>query len=317
MLSRSEELESMKRIDFCQYAVSRGFVVDRKKSSRSSVVLRHANGDKLIVGKTSSGQYIYFNAKGNDSGSIIDFIQTRDRVSLGEVRKLLRPWLNGPSVLLSDLPTLPITLQPSEYDSAQVLANWMKAKPIWKTHPYLEYERQIPREILTSPLLRDRIRIDDRNNAVFPHFNHSGLCGFEMKNRGFTGFSPGGIKGLACSRPQPDDQQMIVCETAIDMLSYAALKGLEGKRLFSTSGQISSSQAECLRTAAAKMPGDAVIVLAFDNDDGGYQLAERITQALSECDRKIITDFPSLPAGDWNDVLRNPTSTQFSVSVSP
>lgn len=317
MLSRAEELEAMKRIDFCQYVASRGFVLDRKKSSRSSIVMRHSNGDKLIVGKRANGQYIYFNAKGNDSGSIIDFVQTRDRVSLGEVRKILRPWLNGSLIPFNDLPTLPIKLQPSEHDAAQVLANWMKAKPIWKIHPYLEYERHIPREILTSPLLRDRLRIDDRKNAVFPHFNQSGLCGFELKNRGFTGFSPGGIKGLACSRPQPNDLQMIICETAIDMLSYAAVKGLHGKRLFSTAGQISPMQAECLRTAASKMPEDAMIVLAFDNDKGGYELAEKITEVLADCHCPIMTDFPSLPGGDWNDVLRNPTSSQFCASVSP
>ncbi|WP_417850294.1 toprim domain-containing protein [Thalassoglobus sp.] len=317
MLSRGEELEAMKRIDFCQYVASRGFVLDRKKSSRASIVMRHSNGDKLIVGRTPNGQYIYFNAKGNDSGSIIDFVQTRDRVSLGEVRKILRPWLNGSTIPINELPPLPIKLQPSEHDAAQVLANWMKAKPLWKTHPYLEYERQIPREILTSPLLRDRIRIDDRKNAVFPHFNQSGLCGFELKNRGFTGFSPGGIKGLACTRPQPDDQQMIICETAIDMLSYAAVKGLDGKRLFSTAGQISPSQAECLKTAVSKMPEDVMIVLALDNDKGGYELAEKIAEVLADCHRPIMTDFPSLHGGDWNDVLRNPTSSQFCASVSP
>jgi len=320
MLSRADELEAMKRIDLCQYAVSRGFVLDRKQSSKCSAVLRHPNGDKLIVGRAPSGQYIYFNAKGNDNGSIIDLIQARDRVSLGEVRKLLRPWLSGASVpmkRISKRPTLPMTLQPSKHDAARVLANWMKARPIGNRHRYLEEDRGIPREILTSPLLRDRIRIDERGNALFPHFNQSGLCGFEVKNCNWTGFSPGGVKGLACSRPQPDDQQMIICETAIDMLSYGAIHGLQGNRFFSTAGQISPSQAESLRSAANKMPDDAVILLAFDNDDGGHQLAERITEELASTGRTTVKDFPAHSGADWNDVLRQSVSTEFRASVSP
>lgn len=259
---------------------------------------------KLIVSRQPNGQYLYFNAKGNDNGTVIDLIQTRDRVSLGEVRKLLRPWLGrSPSPPL-DLPTFPMTLQTSEHDAARVLATWMKARAIGRTHRYLEEERCIPVELLQSEMFRDRIRIDDRRNSVFPHFNQSGLCGFELKNHGFTGFSPGGVKGLACSRPQNDDHEMIVCETAIDMLSYAALKGTDGKRFFSTAGQISPMQAECLRSAVERMSSDTTVILALDNDDGGHKLAGQIRDAIKATGRPIIEDIPPVPGDDWNDVLR-------------
>ncbi|MCG6157632.1 DUF3991 and TOPRIM domain-containing protein [Rubinisphaera margarita] len=304
MTSRSTELEDMKRIDLCQYVASRGFVLDRRQSSRSSVVMRHANGDKLIIAKSPNGQYVYFNAKGSDNGTIIDFIQSRDRVSLGEVRKLLRPWLTSGGSFPTDLPTLPITLQPSQHDAAQVLANWLKARPLGRSNHYLEQEREIPAAVLHHAVFRDRIRIDDRSNILFPHFNAAGLCGFEIKNLGWTGFSPGGIKGLACSRPRPDDHTMVICETAIDLLSYAAIKGIEGHRFFSTAGQISPLQGECLRSAARKMPEKSVIVLAFDNDAGGHRLAEQVQEALGSAERMLITDFPGPVGADWNDVLR-------------
>jgi hypothetical protein len=196
-------------------------------------------------------------------------------------------------------------LQPSEHDTARVLATWMKARPVRATHRFLEEQRRIPRRILTHPIFEDRIREDERGNALFPHFNQAGLCGFEVKNVGWTGFSPGGVKGLACSRPQDSDRQMIVCETAIDMLSYAALHGIEGNRFFSTAGQISPLQAECLRAAVERMPTDAEIVLALDNDEGGRQLARRIRSELADCGRTITEDFPAEEGTDWNDVLRN------------
>lgn len=311
MQSRNDELEQMKRIDLCKYAGTRGFVLDRKQSSRCSVVMRHANGDKLIVSRQSNGQYVYFNAKGSDNGTIVDLIQSRDRVSLGEVRKILRPWLRPCSSPPPGLPTLPITLQPSEHDAAGVLKSWMEAKPIGKSHPYLEVERRIPLSVLKNEIFQDRIRIDLRRNAVFPHFNESGLCGFELKNREFTGFSPGGVKGLTCSRPRDADCTMVICETAIDMLSYAALHGVTGNRFFSTAGQISPSQAECLRSAATRMPIRSTVVLAFDHDDGGQKLAGQTRDALSSAGLNIEEHFPERPGADWNDVLRSagPQST--------
>ena len=316
MKSRTDELEEMKRIDLCQYAAARGFVVDRKQSSRSSAVLKHPNGDKLIVAKNRNGQFMYFNAKGNDNGTIIDFVQARERCSLGEVRKLLRPWLNG-SVSPTPVPTLPIDLQPSEHDVAQVLGRWLQAKPIGQTHPYLENERGIPRTVLKHPAFEDRIRIDSRGNALFPHYNQAGLCGFEVKNTGWTGFSPGGVKGLACSRPRPQDREMVIAETGIDMLSYAAIKGIEGKRLFSTAGQISPLQAECLRSAFQKMPTGSTVVLAVDHDEGGRKLAQQISDALAPTGCRIVEDIPSRPGADWNDVLRQVVSPQDRIPALP
>ncbi|MEP3480571.1 MAG: DUF3991 and TOPRIM domain-containing protein [Fuerstiella sp.] len=307
----------MKRIDLCQYAASRGFVVDRKQSSRASAVMRHSNGDKLIISKQPNGQYVYFNAKGNDNGTIIDLIQTRDRVKLGEVRKMLRPWLNSGYSPPLDPPAFQINLQPSEHDAAHVLAAWMKAQPVNGTHRYLEEDRCIPAHILQHEIFRDRIRVDQRRNSVFPHFCKSGLCGFEIKNRGFTGFSPGGVKGLACSRPQPDDNHMVVCETAIDMLSYAALNGTQGNRFFSTAGQISPMQAECLRSAAEKMPHGATVILAFDNDEGGHNLSAHISEALIGTGRIITNEFPPIAGMDWNDVLQGEATKPTRDSISP
>jgi hypothetical protein len=317
MQRRVDELEEMKRIDLCQYAASRGFVFDRRNSSRCSAVMRHSNGDKLIVGRSKSGQYIYFNAKGNDNGTIIDFVQTRDRVSIGEVRKLLRPWLGKNASPLRDLPALPFQLQPSEHDAARVLTNWIKAKPIGKTHEYLETMRCISREVLSHPAFEDRIRRDDRRNALFPHFNQSGLCGFEVKNHRWTGFSPGGIKGLGCSRPRPSDRRMILCETFIDLLSYATLKGIEGNRFFSTAGQISPAQGECLRSAVQNMPANSEVVFAFDNDDGGHKLAELVKAEIAATGARIVFDLPPRPGDDWNDVLKREHTSASFITSSP
>ena len=40
-------------------------------------------GDKIIVKRNTNGPYIYFSARQDDDGSIIDFVQYRQNLSLG------------------------------------------------------------------------------------------------------------------------------------------------------------------------------------------------------------------------------------------
>jgi Protein of unknown function (DUF3991) len=61
-------------------------------------------------------------------------------------------------------------------------------------HSYLENERRIPADLFSNPRFFGRIRTDNHKNAIFPHWNQDGLCGYEIKNRNFTGFAPGGEK---------------------------------------------------------------------------------------------------------------------------
>jgi len=94
---RNDELEQFKsRINLVEYAQTQGYQVDRKESSENSKVLRHGNGDKIVVVTGQNGHGIYFSVRDDrDSGSIIDFVQKRVGASLGQTRKALRPWIDG------------------------------------------------------------------------------------------------------------------------------------------------------------------------------------------------------------------------------
>src|ERR1017187_4809146 len=81
-----------------------------------------------------------------------------------------------------------------------------------------------------------RIRADAHGNAVFPHFDEQGLCGYELKNRNFTGFAKGGEKGLWFSHTKSDDDRLVFCESAINALSYAVLHPAEHSRYASIGG---------------------------------------------------------------------------------
>lgn len=305
------ELEAFKaNINLTEFAASLGYELDAKQSTRNSVVMRHAGGDKLIVARDIDSHWIYFSVRDEaDNGSIIDFIQRRKKLSLGEVRKELRPWIGANSLPYRPSPSKFVaSLQPVRRDLVAVRARWEAAHALDGTHPYLEHVRGIPAALLASERFHGRVRIDARGNAVFPHWNHDGICGFELKNEGFTGFAPGGIKGLWGSRKDDNDQQLVIAETAVDALSYAALFGFKRSRFVSTAGAVNDDQPALFREAISKLPPGAIVVAAVDHDEGGRQLIERLRR---EVRREILQDVPTELGDDWNDVLRAKNKASF------
>src|SRR5258708_1470347 len=103
------ELESFKSsIDLRPYAAAQGYQLDRKESSRGSAVMRHANGDKIIIKRDVDGHHVYFSVRDErDNGTIIDFARNRKGLSLGAVRKELRQWSGRPAELVPYPPLAP------------------------------------------------------------------------------------------------------------------------------------------------------------------------------------------------------------------
>src|SRR5277367_5364024 len=174
-------------------------------------------------------------------------------------------------------------------------------------HPYLERERALPAAaLLALDRFSGRIRIDGKGNAVFPHFDAEGLSGYELKNIGFTGFSPGGSKALWLSHELPDDQRLVICESAIDALSHAVLFPDNRARYASIGGKPNPQQPELVRAAAARMPPDSEIVSAMDADADGAALADVVRKAVALTGRLDLKFTMQEPFGfkDWNDQLR-------------
>lgn len=310
MRRRVDEIEAFKtRINLSEYAASCGYALDRRAASRNSAIMKDGAGDKVVIVRGRDQHWIYFSVRDErDNGSIIDFVQKRKGGSLGEVRKLLRPWLeDAPSGLIRpEAPLFAAELEPITKDLAFVRARY-EGMQTASAHPYLLSARKIPRRVLEDPRFRDRVRIDERANAIFPHFNREGLCGYEIKNAGFTGFAKGGEKGLWCSRSEKTDQILVIAETAIDALSYAALKGTAATRFFSIGGEMNPTQPGLIKTAIEKMPQGSKIVLALDNDQGGEGLSDKITAVFRDSSHAgcvLVHDRPSGSQKDWNDVLR-------------
>ena len=303
-----QELESFKTsIDLRAYAGSLDYALDRQESWAGSAVMRHANGDKVIIKRDGDGHYVYFSVRDDrDHGTIIDFAQKRLRVGLGEVRKTLRPWIGRRANIIPYPP-----LQPTPKDRVAVEAEFARME-IAPCHPYLEHERALPCSLLQSPRFAGRIRAEVKDgiafpNAVFPHFDDQGLCGYEIKNSGgFTGFAKGGTKGLWLSHTRPDDNQIVFCESAIDALSYAALFPSDRTRFASIGGKPNPAQPQLILATIGRMQKGREIVAAMDADAGGEILNGVIREAVQFSRRPDLRFVVHEPSGfkDWNDQLR-------------
>lgn len=301
--NRLDELEQFKReINLVEYAESQGYEINFRESRRASTVMRHQAGDKIIVATDQDGHGIYFSVRdGADSGSIIDFVQRRQGLNLGQVRKELRPWAGTRRTAqpvrkpVADRPAKP---EASSRDRQQVLRVWMHMHPQPQGgHPYL-LSRGLSAETLEDPRFVNMVRSDGRGNAVFPHFDRGGITGYELKNDGFTGFAKDGEKSLWYSSNIMTAKRVVICESAIDCMSHAQCTGDTDTAYLSVGGQPSVEQWRLIERAVTKVQerGDQV-VLATDADEVGDNLA-RIIGGLAPGALRARPE-----AKDWNEQL--------------
>jgi len=291
------ELEAFKQMNLADYAAAQGYELNKQKSSKNSLCYDHSSGDRVIIGRdATSGHGVYYSVRDDaDNGTIIDFVQRRQGLNLGQARKELRPWAgigNAPAPRFKPQPVP----EPSTRDRAEQQRG-LAACEIATTHKYLE-GRGIEQETLEH--FRGRVYTDQRGNAIFPHFDQEGISGLEIKNERFTGFSKGGEKGLWFHGPKPKDaERVVVCESAIDCMSHYQLQPSDKTLYVSTAGKMSPDAKENLQGLLNKYD-QAEIVAAFDNDKDG----QRFAQELADMAGRNITNGLPHDAKDWNDQLK-------------
>jgi hypothetical protein len=297
-----DELDRFKsEIDLVAFATSRGYEVQRRASSRSSVVLRHpTTDDKIIVSRARrDGHWIYFSVRDpRDHGTIVDFVQRRDGGSLRDVRRELGGWIGLARSTLRSC-TVERSVEPRAPDRSLVARVFSGAR-VADSSAYLE-SRGIRPAILASARFAGTFRLDARGNVLFPHFDANGLSGFESKNHGWTSFAVGGTRALWRSNAFDGDASLVLVESAIDAISFHQVHAEPAFRYASTGGAIGARQRSVIAEALAALPPGVTVTLAFDHDAAGERLADEVRQLR---DRDVARVYP--PRGkDWNEYLQS------------
>ncbi len=301
-MNSPDELERFKtNINLVEYVSSKGYELNKRESSGNSKIMEKA-GDKIIVATDKDGHGIYFSVRDdNDNGSIVDFIKNRQNLSLGHIRKELRNFSGLPQHEIKNKSlSRPVV---TSKDIQKVLIAY--SKTFSAIPSYLIDKRCIDDKTIKDPRFSSVIRVDYNKNAVFPHYDLNGLCGYELKNNEFTGFASGGTKGIWCSSNISSAKTIVFCESAIDALSHAQLKYNPDAAYTSIGGSMSPEQHELIKIVFKKAADrGANIVLAFDNDENGEKLAEQMAAWAKDIVVDYHIDMPKL-VKDWNKVLQD------------
>ena len=293
------ELDRFKTdISLTDYAQAEfGYELVKRESSASSKVLK-SGGDKIIVTRQQDGHDVYFSVGDDrDCGSIVDFLQRRKSVNLGQVRKELRQWLPGSKRPAPKRPLrAPERAVAVSKDRSQVLTAWAKMKPY--SGSYLSRDRCIHPAIIEA----FDVRQDERGNACMAHRDRDGVMGWESKNRGFTGFAAGGTRNLSFTRIDTGPlTRLVVTEAAIDAMSYAQMKHEPGTGYMSTGGcALSEAQRQQLSRVMAE--NSVPVVLAMDRDAAGEKMAQEVAK-LAPQGVFVMRDVPESQK-DWNEALQ-------------
>jgi hypothetical protein len=287
------ELERFKQeISLVELASWYGYELVKTESSHASIAMKHPDGDKIIVTTEADGHDVFFSVHGDHSGSVIDLVMFRENVNLGGARKVLRRCLMPG--YLSSRSVIHYRPELASHDVG-LYGKWQKMRAY--SGGYLEYRGL---SVETIALFSKRIHLDERCNVAFRHDSLCDLSGWELKNKGFTGFASGGRKGLfGCKIGTPGETPVIVlAESAIDVMSYYQMRPLPGYYL-SFGGGLSCEQIPLLKWVTNRYPV-AQVLIATDADEQGEKYAAQIWQVRADA----VRDRPGR-GKDWNDVLNN------------
>ena len=262
-----------------------GYFFNKKESSQTTQKYEN-DKDTIIVKQSSSGDYIYFNAKNEkDCGTVIDFCKNRNI----DVKNITMD-------INANVKT--ITNAPNKTETA--VGNFTDMFNKLETYdlPYLTKTRAIE-----PALIRQfNVKKDNHGNACFAHRlyeNNSAkkIVGWEVKNEGFTGFNSNGNRSIGIAKLGERIESIIICESFIDAMSYAQLKRTTNAVFVSTGGTLTEKQLTQIE-ALTSAYSNASVVIATDADSAGDAYETKIAAMAPAAER-----HRPLYGKDWNEEL--------------
>ncbi|TGE14987.1 toprim domain-containing protein [Hymenobacter elongatus] len=289
-----QELDRFKQsIDLVDYATRRHGYDVKKAGPRGHWHQLEKDGEMLIVARKGDHQ-VYLNpGDDRDSGSIIDFVKTRENQTLGQVRQTLRQYLGEPEqgwqaatspplpapAAYAPKPNGPADMESEADRRARLVAAVMGTHASLTDRSYL-HNRHLTDETIDSPAFQGRVFTSQQGNfrnTAFPLYNEHGIATVEQRNDEYKHLLQLPKTGVWVSHPTEGRdtpvQRLVVSESPVDAMSYHQLhhRGAEGQPntlYVATSGTVTERQVELIQKLIDKQEPKEV-VLANDNDAAG------------------------------------------------
>jgi hypothetical protein len=306
--NRDDELRNFKaNIDLVDFAISYGYAIDKEKSTKREVVMRHDAHDKIVVAKAEDGHWVYWSVHSErNRGTVIDLVQSIENCNMGEARKILRRW-SGLSPEASQRTYVAEKSSAPLKSSAEILA-YLKRYKLLTESEYLT-NRGIDTATLNDPVFAGQIIKGYQGAVIFPHRDIDGICGYEIKKDGFTGFAENAKKSFWRSNIPAQVDSITVVESGIEALSHYQANKPTNTLYISTSGNWRKDVDPLLQAIIKKyqtLNPDLVIRAAFNNDSGGDMQVSRLKAIAQQVEfQNVLIDQPAARGEDWNDVVRD------------
>lgn len=253
--------------------------------------------ERSIININDQKFYDFKDMKGG--GGAIDLVMYVEQCKFGEAVHWLKDRFGEAAALetitrqtrqtIEERPRRPFVMPESNEE------NWPAVKD------YLTTVRMLPAAQIDALHQQGLTYADESQNAVFIRRSLEGevtgasLRGTAGKNNVFKGLAPGtrrtqGWFHLESEHPGPV-QQAVLCESVIDVLSYRTLYPAEEKTLY-----LSTDGAGCV--PLEQLQAIPEVVIAFDHDEAGVEMAERMKRNLPQAKVKAPK------AKDWNSDLQ-------------
>lgn len=333
------ETQAMREISLIDYAASRGWAVDSKKSglkynpgqikSGEAAVMTRGS-EQVDIFRGADGAWGWYDRKAGYGGDIFKLDQ-RDGATFGQSKDAVREYMGGSVKPLTpeqqakqDQERATSQAREAEKRAAEIEAGTSKAQTALgfmnrRDTRYLE-SRGISPEVLAET----RWKTNSYGSACFPNIDSDKkTTGYEY--RGFDyqdkktgedkeakGFTTDTLKGVyvangRCANPT----EMRFCEGGVDTLSaYQMATPEERQRVLfvGTTGETGPNTEAAIK-AMAERNNIQKFSMAYDRDKGGEQLTdkrnERLREAFPDAEiRDVREEIGMQPGEDPNDLLR-------------
>lgn len=284
-----------------------GYALDKRESTRACLKYRRAAGEIIIVNHEGRG---WWDTGSQEKGDVFALARrllpdTGFRQVCVALGGLVGVQPDG-AVYVRERAAADETVEPPP-------ARWARKRTLRRgsqVWDYLTRERCLPDWVVRRAITLDCVR-DGYKAAWFAHRDPQGqVCGAELRGPDTHLCIKASTKTLFRFQPHAGTvTRLVVCEAAIDALSFAALDDdrTNGSLYTSTGGGLGPETIEALRTHLREMASlpDAILVIATDDDDAGDRYADTLCDLACDEGVEVMRRLPPDRAKDFNQTLKN------------
>lgn len=290
------------------YVASRGFQLERKGKYFKIVGEKNNSDFSSVMINSETNRYKHYSID-RKPRSIIDFVMELDGCDQATAINTLKPLIDTYNLEVAAIIEKPQTSEKAKQNTDLVLPQ--RADTSRNVYAYLTKTRCINKDIVDHFIYNDNLYQDEHNNCVFVRYDRQGKPTFCSKrgtntHKDFKWEDPNSDY-IHCFFIDNGADTLIVNEAIIDTMSIMSIVEDQGRQIndYSYVNLSGAPKWEAVNNILAENPLIKNVILACDNDNGGFTAMDSIRKSIAEKFPSVkTTDFLPKTENDWNAQLQ-------------